>query len=1212
MNTKTFAQQARSLLMEGVAKKLIYWGFDTKGEVLEEPTAVSGGYTFRGDAYDDANVPNLWRSLKNAIAKKGIEVVVEEAAYTWFNRMMAMRILAKNGYDLPQLEYAEGLSNTPIILQKARQGQYAFLNATEKTRLQSIIGDYNKETEAFALLLVGYCHSHNTLNKVFGKLDDYTELLLPDNMLQDQGFLHLLNTTDAISDDEYKQVELIGWLYQFYISERKDEVFKAFKKKKKAEAKDIPAATQIFTPNWIVKYMVENTAGKLWLDHKPDSALRDKMKYLVDSSEGQGTRDKTNPSLSSNPSSLITNVEDLTLIDPACGSGHILVEGFDLLYQMYLEEYYTPEEAVQTIFEKNLYGLDIDDRAAQLASFAVLLKAAKVYPDVWIKNWQLNIYTMPEANSFSQQEVADFLGEEGKDHIEALDKALQLMQQAKNLGSVMQLDLSQEAIDFIQHRYQDLQQEQVLDLNLQAILQKAHSFIPVLLTLSRKFTAVVANPPYMGQKNMNAQLKNYVGKTYPLSKSDLFAVFMESTLAMTVKEGLMGMINQHSWMFLSSYEKLREYILTHCGIVNMLHLGPRTFEELSGEVVQSTAFVLENGKNITEGDYYRLVDYRNVQEKEENFLKDNNKYPNIPQTNFEKIPGSPIAYWVSENYIRKFEELDCVDKNIDVKQGLATGDNKTFLRSWFEISERKSKKGCSSISEAHDSKLKWFPYNKGGGYRKWYGNQYFVIAFDKSNYDILAKQGNNLPSRQYYFKEGITWSDVSSGTFACRYSPQGFVFDVKGSSGFCDSQLYYKIALLNTHFAANTLFVLNPTMSYQVGNIKTIPFKLDLDKEPSIAKNSKICISISKKDWDSRETSWDFKQSPLLLSDEGLEMRDENLSLSTRPSSLSEAYKRWEKDVTQDFFKLHQNEEELNRIFIDIYGLQDELTPEVALKDITILQEELDRKQLEQDEVALREQGLGLDAKDKGLPLVPDNYALPIDKAEVMQQFISYAIGLFMGRYRLDKPGLNIAHPNPTVEELASYEYNNGHVTIDSDAIIPLMGTAANFKDDALYQIQELLDTIWGKDTRTENLNFLQDGLNKDLEKYLVKDFWKYHCKTYKKKPIYWLFSSKKGAFQVLVYMHRMNAFTVEKIRANYLLEHLKYLNAEITALENNAANLNTQQARKLDQLRKDLVECEEYDMHLKNAADAQITFDLDDGVTENYKLFTDVVAKIK
>lgn len=1199
MNTKTFAQQARKTLMNGVAKKLLYWGFNAKGEVLEEPIAVSGGYTFRGDAFDDANVPDLWRSLKNAITKKGIEVVVEEAAYTWFNRMMAIRILTKNGYDLPQLEYAEGLSHTPIILQKARQGQYPFLNDTEKTRLQSIIGDYNKETEAFALLIVGYCHSHNTLNKVFGRLDDYTELLLPDNMLQDQGFLHLLNTTDAISDAEYKEVELIGWLYQFYISERKDEVFASFKKKKKAEAKDIPAATQIFTPNWIVKYMVENTAGKLWLDYKPNSPLKDQMRYLVTTEEEADTE-------RSRSAALINDVEQLTLIDPACGSGHILVEGFELLYQMYLEEYYTPEEAVQTIFEKNLCGLDIDDRAAQLATFAVLLKAAKVYPDVWDKDWQLNIYAMPEADSFSRQEVADFLGEEGKDHIESLEKALQLMQQAKNLGSVMQLNLSEEAVSYIQQRYQYIKQEEFLDFNLKALLPKLEAYIPVLVTLSRKFTAVVANPPYMGQKSMNAALKNYVNKHYPMTKSDLMTIFMELIPNLTIDNARFALINLPSWLFLSSFEKIRNHYIDHFSFDSLLHMGRGIF----GIDFGSVAFAIQKGKSENAvGNYFRLHE-RNFQhiyyeDIEKLFLYSNNNesykydfkqyrgeegtteipekgtgnglklfYPNIPQTNFEKIPGSPIAYWVSDK-ILELIELNPVMANVgEAKQGLSTADNNRFIRLWSEVSIFKS-------SFKNDDGFKWYPFNKGGDKRKWYGNRNHLINWENDGEELRNYKNSAVRNSEYYFKECISWGLITSGGNSFRYYDDSFIFDAAGSSFFPSDNIYGFLAYSNSKFVSAFSKVLNPTLNFSNGVYASLP--AIVPKENNFEILGKRCVTISKKDWDSRETSWDFEQSPLL----------------NESNSLEEAYQVWETVVTQDFFQLHSNEEELNRIFIDIYGLQDELTPEVALKDITILQEELTGKDLEALEPKFRAEGAAA-------------IYLPIDKAEVMQQFISYAIGLFMGRYRLDKPGLNIAHPNPTVEELQSYHYNNGHVTIDEDAIVPLMGTAANFKDDALYQIQELLDTIWGKDTRTENLNFLQDGLNKDLEKYLVKDFWNYHCKMYKKKPIYWLFSSKKGAFQVLVYMHRMNAFTVEKIRANYLLEHLKHLNAEITALENNEANLSAQQARKLDQLRKDLLECEEYDMHLKNTADAQITFDLDDGVSENYKLFEDVVAKIK
>lgn len=1374
MNIKTFAQIARTNLMEGVAKKLIYWGFNTKGEVLEEPIPVSGGYAFRGDTFDDPNVPQLWSSLKNAIAKKGINSVVEEAAYTWFNRLMAIRILSKNGYDLPQLEFVEGLNQTPIILQRARQGHYDFLNELEKTRLQKIIGDYNKENEAFALLLIGYCHSHNTLNKVFGKVDDYTELLLPDNMLQEQGFLHLLNTTDAISDEDYKEVELIGWLYQFYISERKDEVFASFKKKKKAEAKDIPAATQIFTPNWIVKYMVENTAGKLWLDHKPNSPLKDQMKYLVDSEEGLVISDETHHS------PLITNVEDLTLIDPACGSGHILVEGFELLYQMYLEEYYTPEEAVQTIFEKNLYGLDIDDRAAQLANFAVLLKAAKVYPDVWDKNWQLNIYAMPEASSFSRQDVADFLGEAGKDHIEALEKALKLMQQAKNLGSVMQLDLSDDAIAYIQQRYQELQQAEHLDFHLTALLPKLQAYIPVLVTLAQKFTAVVANPPYMGQKNMNGQLKNYVNKTYPLSKSDLFAVFMERMMDMVQDDARIGCITMESWMFLSSYEKLRNNFIEKYSIVGLGHFG----WHILGIAFGTAMLILEKSKKVKIGEYSYLTIDDIDRDKNIPYVfpkKDNGRFARIPQSNFEKIPGSPIAYWATDINIYQLENYEKLGEVEHCKKGADTGNNDKFLRFWFEINKSKI-----------DYPNKWVFYNKGGSFRRWYGNYEYCVNWENDG-EELHNSSANLRSKNLYFRPSLTWNALSSADFSIRYSDKLTIFDSAGSSLFLKNSktsFEYYLGLLNSKVIQKYLLILNPTFNYGAGTVGKLPLSIDFEEQ--ITNLSRLCIFTSKKDWDSRETSWDFKQSPLLgIRDQGLVMSDENAPLSTNHSplttshsplttnhsSLSKAYERWEKDVTQDFFQLHLNEEALNRIFIDIYGLQEELTPEVALKDITILQEELDRKQLAQDEAVLREKGV-LGYSDKGLgnrdetnhsspitphsSLIPENYSLPIDKSEVMQQFISYAIGVFMGRYRLDKPGLHIAHPNPSSEELNEYvvisgkglgpkiqeqllkylrnkhpefsrsiglaksnasgnaslsnkqsisesgnvwanksnsqsgnihskQYsggaaegnqgvsafsedsqrltgragdtvgdsqssrvfgqqnpennpgtNNGNqqnaewikteakqlitqhsalsthpsplttITIDEDAIIPLMGTASKFKDDALYLVQNFLDIIWGHETRTENLNFLQSCLDKDLERYLVKDFWKYHCKTYKKKPIYWLFSSKKGAFQVLVYMHRMNAFTVEKIRSNYLLEHLKFLNAEISNLESNKANLNTQQSRKLDQLRKDLLECEEYDMHLKNAADAQIVFDLDDGVTENYKLFKDVVAKIR
>ncbi|HEY9169439.1 MAG TPA: BREX-1 system adenine-specific DNA-methyltransferase PglX [Lutibacter sp.] len=1218
MNTKTFAQQSRNLLMDGVAKKLLYWGFNTGGAVLESPQKVSGGYSFRGEPFDDPNVPKLWESLKKAVQNKGVDVVVEEAAYTWFNRIMALRIMVKNGYEQAQLENAEGLDHTPILLQKARQGQYAFLSKTEQIRLKKIIGDYSKDQEAFALLLVGYCHSNKLLNTIFGKIDDYTELLLPDNMLQHSGFLHLLNTTDAISDAEYKEVELIGWLYQFYISERKDEVFASFKKNKKAEAKDIPAATQIFTPNWIVKYMVQNTMGKIWLDKNPNSVLKNTMKYLV-VNESDNSVSSSAQRIENKP--IINEVAELTLIDPASGSGHILVEGFDLLYQMYLEEYYTPEEAVESILKNNLYGLDIDDRAVQLANFAILLKAAKYYRDVLNKGWMPKVYAMPEAANFSAQEIKDFLGADGADYVEELDTALHLMKQAKNLGSVMKLYLSEEGRSFIDKRFEELSKSEYLDLNMEGIFQSIKNYIPVLLILTNKYTAVAANPPYMGQSSMNGELKNYINKHYPVTKSDLMTVFMEVIPNMTLDYSRFALINLPSWLFLSSFETLRKSYIDSYQFDSLLHMGRGIF----GIDFGSVAFSMKKEHKVNAiGSYFRLHE-RNFQhihfnDIEKLFLYSNGNenykydfsqyrgddgiteipvkgtvkglklfYPNIQQINFSKIPGSPIAYWLTDNMLEMFSWKGLGEYALP-QTGLQTSDNKRFVRYWSEVDFKDVYFNCESIAESKKSNLKWYPYNKGGTHR-WAGDHEFLVNWQNDGKELrefnsylnsTRTSSIGIGSTEYFFNKGVTIKKVGSGGFGARYLNSGYIFDAGGSVFFSEySEIL--VAFLNSKIASYILTVLNPTVNFQVGDIKRIPYHPDLNKRTDIIELEKEIYKLSINDWDSHETSWDFEKAPLL----------------NESTTLKQAFNTWQENISKDFFQLHTNEEELNRIFIDIYGLQEELTPEVALKDITILQEELSKKDLEKLETVFRKKGATA-------------MQLPINKAEVISQFISYAIGLFMGRYRLDKPGLNIAHPNPTAEELSNYTYNHGKVTIDEDAIIPLMGLNCNFPDDALQQINQLLDTIWGANTRTDNVNFIQECLNKDLEKFLVTDLYKYHCDMYKKKPIYWLFASPKGAFQVLVYMHRMNAFTVEKIRANYLLEHLKNLRSEEGLLKANESNLNTQEAKRLDQIRKDITECETYDMELKNVADQQIVFDLDDGVTENYKLFETVVAKIK
>ena len=1170
MNTKTFAQQSRIILMQGVERKLRYWGFSEKGEVTDSPVKIEGGYTFRGDVFDDTTTPGLWQSMKMAIDKKGFDVVKEEAAYTWFNRMVAIHILAKNGYEQSQLDYARGMQHTPMILQRARQGFYDFLNPEEKHRLKLILPDYSQDQLAFTILLIGYCHSHTLLSNVFGGINDYTELLLPDNMLSDNGFIHLLNTTDAITDEQYQEVELIGWLYQFYISEKKAEVFAGFKKNKKAETQDIPAATQFFTPNWVVKYMVQNTVGKLWLDLHPGSPLKKEMKYLVESENAEY----------GNPN--IKEVKELKLLDPASGSGHILVEGFGLLFKMYKEEYYSDEEAVESILSNNLFGLDIDKRAVQLAQFAVLLKAAKVFPAVLKKGWLPRIYAMPEPYTFSRQEVLDFLGSGGVGYEKHLSSILTLMQQAQNLGSIMLLDLPKNTRNFIVNQLKELRQKQSLSFHEQALLPRITPFIEVYTIMSSEYEAVSTNPPYMGTRNMNNSLKTYIETYYSKSKRDLYCAFIEACFKYCRTRGYVSMITQLSWMFINDFYEFRNSIIDNYAIMSCLELGSNTFDEISGEVVKSVTFCIEKSKVQKFGNYYDLSHYNNSSAKNQAFLKTIHNPIIRNQFDFYILINHTFCYWISKEAAINLNKSLIFSDLFAVKQGLATGENERFLRNWPEVSFRKIQ--TDRIPE-DSSNFKWFPYDKGGGYRKWYGNNDLIVNWENDGNQIRNFKGSNgkLRSRpqniNYFFKEGITFN--LTGTPSFRYKTIGHIFDVQGSSIFPSREkLLFVIAFLNSKVANSLIKITNPTMVNQVGDINNIYFLEKKILSTNIIKNiTSELISTSESDWNSRETSWEFQQQPLLL---------------LKTTNLEQCFQVWLQKSSSDFFQLYSNEEELNRIFIEIYGLQDELNPEVSLKEITILQDELDYNALEQ------------------LQPPYEGQLVPVKKDVLMLQLISYAIGCFMGRYRLDTPGLHIAHPNPTKEETTSYKYKGHSFEIDDDAIIPIMGSACDFPDDAVNRFKNFLDIVWGANTRIENLNFLQECLNQDVEKIIVKDFWKVHCRMYNKKPIYWLFSSPKGAFQVLAYMHRMNAFTVEKIRSKYLIDHLKSLRSKISLMEKSESSLNAQDSRVLDKHRKDLQECEQYDMALKPFADKQITFDLDDGVTENYKLFKGIVAEIK
>lgn len=1262
MNTnsiKSFAREARLLLLDGVFQRLKYWSFQENGTNTENLNTTQGGYIFRGQPFTDVNVPSKWNKLKLKLKNKhSFKDVREEASYTWFNRLMAIKILETNGYISKQLAYTEG-SRTPLIVQNAKRGEHNITNNADKELLIEYLKE-DKDEEAFALLVINLCHTNTVLRDIFGRIDDYTEILFPQNSLKIDGLLDLINS-DAISETDYKEVELIGWLYQFYISDKKDEVFKGFKKNIKARAEDIPAATQIFTPKWIVKYMVENTVGKIYLDYEPDSDLRDQMKYLVEN-------ENDNVIASATKQSLIKDLTQLTLIDPAAGSGHILVTGFDLYMKMYREAGYTANQAVQNILQHNLYGLDIDDRAMQLSRFAVLLKAAQYdasiledpilphiysFPEDTLGNWFTQTYYSKSQSSFSDllgmhlaepitieweetkknktkihkitykkgdilndaiierlqlhgneaiavdysQELEQFWGDKEKpwDYCEFF-YAIKLLRQGKNLGSAIKLNISTEVYNHINEQYHNwLLKENSAQLNIEetSIFNLLKPFLEVFLVLANQYKAVVANPPYLKQQSMNAVLKNYVNSEYPISKTDLFAVFMEACLNMSFSNGVMGMINQHSWMFLSSFEKLRSMILERHSIDSMLHLGPRTFEELSGEVVQSTAFILHKNKSIS-SNYHRLVKYRNNDSKEKAFFDKLNFFKNINPNNFNKIPGKRIGYWFSDLFLSVFEN-DSLGVIYEPKSGVLTGKDPMFVRNWYESSFDKICFGLTSHEEMLEKNFKWIPITNGGAFKKWYGNLYNIANLENNGFDIKNLENNNhrLRNPKYYFKHGINWTLFMSGKFCVRESPQDILFG-NGSRTFFPSEedFKYLCCLFNTTVARQILDLFNPTTNFVNEDISSVPI-VYIKKTEKIERFYDSVYSVAKKDWDSRETSWDFKQSPLV----------------NKKNTLKKSYKNWKDNVTKDFFQLHSNEEELNFIFIDIYGLQDELTPEVALKDITILQEELNGKDLEALESNFRENGAAA-------------ISLPINKTEVLSQFISYAMGVFMGRYRLDKSGLNIAHTNPTEQELSPYtiiarnEAISRTITIDDDGIVPLMGKNCAFPDDALRRTEDLLLNIWGEGALTENINFLQDALGIDLNKWLTEKFWDYHTSMYKKKPIYWLFSSnvkkpQQAAFKVLVYMHRMDKYTVQQIQRNYLYPHQEYIKTEIDKLTENEDSLNKEQQKQLELLRDWELECRDYNEVLKTLANQQIEIDLDDGVTVNYAKFEGAVANI-
>lgn len=1185
MNTsqiKTFAINSRQILKQGVINKISSLGFNPQGEpVFGLPQKIQGATVYAGKILDESFY-DAWMALKHRIEVKGIKDVYEEAAYTWFNRLAAIRIMQKNGYIEPVLQYSSEETRIPRIVAEARAGHIVTdMTASDRAKLEELLNDDSKTTEQFTLLIENFCKYNPVIFNCFGGIEKYISILLPDNILAQGGFIDLLNHTTYITDEDYTKSELIGWLYQFYISEKKDEVFDSFKKGKKAEAEDIPAATQIFTPNWIVKYMVQNTVGRIYLDNNPYSELGSEMKYLV----GEKTPDEA-----------VLHLDDLAdykMIDPACGSGHILVEAFDLFYSMYREEGYSSRQAVENILRKNIIGIDLDTRAKQLATFALLMKAVKADESFLDCKVMPRVMDMPRPYTEWTDHLRDtlphfYLGGENKLIEETID-AFELLTQADNLGSIMKFVLSESTRTQMQIRVNEWKEQTTRDIEITEIINS----LDFILLLTERYCSVVANPPYMGSGSFNSELSDYVKKNYPRSKTDLMSVFMDVAIDHLTTNGKYGMINMHSWMFLSSFEELRRNLLETQRVDSLLHLGPHTFDELTGEVVQNAAYVITNHtphaikcKPFATGIYFRLIDGHNCIEKERIYLEALKSQPKdvyfagIQQQELLIIPGCIFAYWISKELRKTFTQNLPLSAVASPCVGLQTADNGRFLRQWFEVSVTRIGFGFSNAALAAESRKKWFPYNKGGSF-KWYGGYDLVVNWENDGKDIKSFPAAVIRNPSYYFRKGITFPRIGTSHFSARLAPMGFIFDCNGPTCFSEKNQDYIMALFNSKVMTSMLRVFCPTISFQIGDIFKIPFiEGEAAKCSTILENVSSSISIAKLDWDSHETSWDFKMNELV--------RLSNIQEGVLNVIINKYRTEWE----SMFEQLHENEEELNRQFIEIYGLQDELNPNVPLDEITILQA-----------------GEITHIKDES-EYGGGHYVWNYDN--LIKQLISYAVGCWMGRYRLDKPGLHIAHPNPTSEEVCAYQYNGQDFEIDDDAIIPMMSCDSMFEDNGYNRVVEFIKVAFGEENLTENLNFIEKALGKSLEDYMMKDFWKDHKKMYQNRPIYWLFSSKKGAFQCLVYMHRMNPYTAERVRTKYLLKHIDDLKGRIATASERAALLTTVERRNLAKMQKDLDECLEYHDILHEVADQQIGFDLDDGVVVNYAKFGDVLAKIK
>lgn len=1168
---KKFAQYARRYLMEQVAAKMKFVLASDSQARRENPKAV-----------DD---------LERQIRATSQEQVIEKVAYIWFNRFCAIRFMDANRYTrIGILSPAEGQFQ-PEILAEAKMGHIDEELMTEAVR-QKVFNLLNGSTpsrdpqaEAYHLLVVAACNYYNkTMPFMFEKIADYTELLIPDDLLSGNSILAY--TREALTPDVCQDVEVIGWLYQFYISEKKDEVFDGLKKNKKITPENIPAATQLFTPHWIVRYLVENSLGRLWMLNRPNSKLIDQMDYYI------------KPEAPETDFLKIGKPEEIKLCDPACGSGHMLTYSYDLLYAIYEEEGYDANDIPRLILENNLFGIEIDERAGELAAFALTMKAANGNPKDEKSNHrrffrnpiQPNICVLQNI-LFEDGELKSYMDAVGRDLFTVnLQTMLHQFREADNFGSLIRPEYADAA--------SVLRKVEEKNLTADLFLQNTHERVLLALKqanyLSSKYHVVVANPPYMGGRNMNARLAAWLKDNYAAVKSDLFSAFIVRNTELTKPQGQLGFMSPFVWMFISSYEELRDFLTKRKTITSLVQLEYSGFD---GATVPICAFTIENLSHPEfRGGYVRLTNFRGSENQGPKTLEAIKNpqcdwFYRSPATNFMKIPGSPIAYWVSDGMLKTFEQGTPLGDFADVKRGMTTSDNNQFLRFWPEISFDRSCRNARSAQDAIESKAMWFPYCKGGGYRKWYGFMEFFINWYDSGRDVInfAKTINQSYTRTivnipYYFLPSVGFSYITSGPFSMRWIPEGCLYDSGGPGVFADEQKRkFILGCMNSSPAMIALKLLNPTLNLQIADVVRLPlppYSLLKDVNP-IVNGVPSLIDLSKYDWDSYETSWDFTGLPLLHS-------------NCRQPTLNSTYQKLRAYWREMTLEMQRLEEENNRIFIEAYDLQDELTPDVPLGEITLTCNPYYR--------------YGSDKSEEELETLL--------LADTMREFISYSVGCMFGRYSLDKQGLILANQGETIEDCLA-KVPDPTFEPDDDNVIPILDEGW-FIDDITERFRKFLKVTFGEEHYEENLAFLEEAIGKDIRKYFLKDFYTDHLKRYKKRPIYWLFSSPKGSFNALIYMHRYRPDTVSVVLNDYLREFRTKLSARKEHLEqvsisaSASAKEKTQALKDLEKLRKIIDELDEYEREtLYPLATKQIAIDLDDGVKVNYLKFGDALKKI-